>query len=75
MIVSQMLSSAVNGVGKSAMMYKVGLSSAQVNRYLELLLKLRLLTVCNENKRCTYKTTTKGKSFLETFDTIIKPLD
>jgi predicted transcriptional regulator len=70
-----MLSSAVKGAGKCEMMYKVHLSSAQINRYLTLLLKLELLAKSNQDERPTYKTTAKGKNFLETFDTIIKLLD
>ena len=74
-IVQEILLFAVKGAGKSQMMYKVGLSSAQMNKYLLLLLKSELLAVCNHDKKPTYKTTAKGKSFLEAFDTITKLLD
>jgi predicted transcriptional regulator len=75
LIVSQMLTCAVRGIGKTEMMYKVGLSSAQANKYLALLLKSDLLAVRNRNEKSTYETTTKGKSFLETFDTLTKLLN
>lgn len=73
-IVSEILSCAEKGAGKTEIIYKVGLSSAQINKYLLLLLKSELLTIYNHEKRTrtksAYKTTAKGKSFLETFDTL-----
>jgi len=75
LIVSDILSCAAKGAGKCEIMYKVGLSSAQVNRYLFLLLKSELLVVSDNDRRSIYKTTAKGKSFLETFDALTKLLD
>lgn len=56
-------------------MYKVGLSSAQLNKYLILLLKSELLVASNGDKKSVYKTSDKGKSFLEAFETLTKLLD
>jgi predicted transcriptional regulator len=74
-IVSEMLSCAVKGVGKCEMMYKVGLSSAQLKKYLLFLLRSELLAECDNDEKTMFKTTAKGRSFLETFDTLIKLLD
>jgi predicted transcriptional regulator len=75
LIVSEMLSCAIRGVGKTEMMYKVGLSSAQANKYLALLLRSDLLAVRDNDEKLTYETTTKGKSFLDTFETFTKLLN
>jgi predicted transcriptional regulator len=74
-IVSEILLCAVKGVGKSEMMGKVGLSSAQLKKYLQFLLRSELLAVNDHVRRPLFETTTKGKNFLETFDRITKLLD
>jgi predicted transcriptional regulator len=74
-IISAMLSYAVEGVGKTELMYKVGLSSAQLERYLPILVRSELLEVSTGKKKPLYRTTDKGKSFLDTFDTLVKLLD
>jgi predicted transcriptional regulator len=70
-----MLSCAARGVGKTELMYKVGLSSAQLDKYIPALVRSELLEVSNHKKRALYKTTDKGRSFLDIFDTLIKLLD
>lgn len=75
LIVSDILSCAARGAGKCEIMYKVGLSSAQLNKYLILLLKSELLVASNGDKKSVYKTSDKGKSFLEAFETLTKLLD
>jgi predicted transcriptional regulator len=74
-IMSEILSCAARGVRKSEMMYKVGLSSAQIKKYLLLLIDSELIAVYDHDEKATYKTTAKGKNFLETFDTITRLLD
>ncbi len=74
-ILSAMLSYAAKGVGKTELMYKVGLSSAQLDRYIPVLVKSELLEVTNHTKKAVYKTTDKGRSFLETFDNLVRLLD
>jgi predicted transcriptional regulator len=74
-IISVMLSYAARGVGKTELMYKVGLSSAQLDKYIPVLVKSELLEVSNHTKRALYKTTDKGRSFLDIFDTLVRLLD
>lgn len=74
-IISVMLSYAAKGVGKTELMYKVGLSSAQLDKYIPVLVKSELLEVSNHTKRALYKTTDKGRSFLDIFDTLVRLLD
>lgn len=74
-IISTMLSYAADGVGKTELMYKAGLSSAQLERYLPILVRSELVEVSTGKKRPLYRTTHKGKSFLDTFDVLVKLLD
>jgi predicted transcriptional regulator len=74
-IVSQILSCAVKGVRKGEMMCKVGLSSAQLKKYVLFLLKSELLAPCEDGQKPMFKTTVKGRSFLETFDMITRLLN
>ena len=72
-IASDMLSYAVEGVGKTQLMYKAGLSSAQLNKYMPALVRSELIeTQHNHRRRLVYKTTLKGKNFLETFSALAK---
>lgn len=74
-IISDMLLCAVEGTSKTEIMYKVGLSTAQLNKYMHTLVKSELLETLKQKKMTIYRTTTKGKSFIEAFDTLIKLLD
>jgi predicted transcriptional regulator len=56
-------------------MYKAGLSSAQLHKYMGLLFRSKLLELSNQKKRTIYMTTAKGKDFLETFGELAKLLD
>jgi len=56
-------------------MYKAGLSSAQLRKYVRLLFRSELLKLSNRKKRIIYVTTAKGKHFLETFVELIRLLN
>jgi len=74
-IFSAMLSLAAKGVSKTELMYKVGLSSAQMDRFMPVLIKAELLEVFRHSRGFTYQTTDKGRSFLNTFDSLVRLLD
>jgi predicted transcriptional regulator len=74
-IISVMLSHAAKGVCKTELMYKVGLSSAQLERYIPVLVRSELLEISNHSKKPVYMTTDKGRSFLDIFDNLVKLLD
>jgi len=74
-IISAMLSYAAKGVCKTELMYKVGLSSAQVDRYIPALLRSELLEISNHSRKPVYTTTDKGRSFLDIFDNLVKLLN
>ena len=73
-IISDILSFAITGVKKTELMYKAGLSSAQLQKYVRLLFRSELLELSNRKKRIIYVTTAKGKYFLETFVELAKLL-
>jgi predicted transcriptional regulator len=72
LILSDILSNANHGIGISELICRVGLSSTQTNKYMPLLLKSQLLETSVEKSRLLYKTTDKGKRFLEKTETLRK---
>jgi predicted transcriptional regulator len=73
-IFSDMLTSAMGGIRKTEIMCRVGLSSLQLHKYLDVLTKYGLLDVQILKKTATYRTTPKGKSFLDAFGTLVEHL-
>jgi predicted transcriptional regulator len=74
-LVSDMLQRAAKGVYKTELMYKVGLSSAQLEKYIPALVRSDLLEIQNHRSKPVYRTTNKGNSFLYIFDRLVKMLD
>jgi predicted transcriptional regulator len=73
-IFSDMLTSAIGGTRKTEIMCRVGLSGLQLYNYLDVLTRCGLLDVQILKKTATYRTTPKGKSFLEAFGTLVEHL-
>ena len=73
-IFSDMLTCAIGGNRKTEIMSTVGLSSLQMRKYMDVLTRFGLLDVQILKKTATYRTTPKGKSFLETFGTLVEHL-
>lgn len=74
-IISEILNVAKDGSLKTQIMYRANLSFAQLNAYLDLLLKVKLLKVKEENERTVYNITTKGIKFLENYEEITNLFD
>jgi len=73
-IVAEILEIAMDGSLKTQIMYAGNLSFAQLNEYLEFLLKTRLLEKgCRDNKS-VYRATQKGKTFLHNYYEVVKLL-
>jgi predicted transcriptional regulator len=72
LIVSNVLSCAIRGIGKTELMFKAGLNSSQIDKYLSELLNSELLEMYLEKKKPHYKTTGKGKIFLQKISTLRK---
>ena len=65
-IISEMLSLAMNKVGKTALLYGANLNHSRVNKYLELLKQKDFIEEIRESP-IKYKTTKKGINFLEQY--------
>jgi len=63
-IVAEILEMARQGVLKTNIMYKAGLNSTMLNRYLGLMMNARLLDKVLLKDRLVYKSTHKGTEFL-----------
>ena len=64
-IIAEILEIAGNGTLKTQIMYRANLSFAQLNEYLKLLLKIRLLEKFVGNRKYLYRATEKGSNFLQ----------
>jgi predicted transcriptional regulator len=62
-------------MNKTELMCKAGLSSEQLNKYLPKLSRSDLLESSRGKRRTVYKTTEKGKSFLQIFEELARLLD
>ena len=71
-ICSDVLTCAIGGTRRTEIMRRVGLSSLQLHKYMDALTRFGLLDVQILKKTATYRTTPKGKSFLETFGTLVE---
>jgi len=63
-IVAEILEMARQGVLKTNIMYKAGLNSHMLNKYVELMINAKLLEKVLMNNRVMYKATHKGTEFL-----------
>jgi predicted transcriptional regulator len=73
-IFSDMLTCAIGGTRRTAIACRVGLSSLQLYKYMDVLTRFGLLDVQILKKTATYRTTPKGKSFLEAFERALEHL-
>jgi predicted transcriptional regulator len=73
-IIAEILEIARDGALKTQIMYKANLSFTQLNKYLELLTKIKLLRVTLENQKRVYTTTEKGMKYLHNYREITKLL-
>ena len=64
-IIAEILNIAGNGTLKTQIMYRANLSFAQLNEYLKLMLKIRLLEKFGRNGKDMYRATEKGADFLQ----------
>jgi predicted transcriptional regulator len=75
-IIDLILIVCVSGTMKTHVMYKCNLNSKQVQDYLELLLKFRLIERSGaQNGRNTYKTTDRGKRFIKAYAELFEIFD
>lgn len=75
LIISDILSLAISGIRKTELMSKAGLSSEQLHKYMPMLSRSELLETSREERKIVYRTTKKGKSFLQTLEELERMLD
>lgn len=73
-IIAEILEIAKDGTLKTQIMYKANLSFAQLNEYLDYMLKTRLLDKLDINKKEVYVATDKGVDFLQKHAELAKML-
>jgi len=68
-IMSDILKKAKKGAGKTRLMYYCNLSFSQIESYLSFLLEIKLLDVhpVGQTNRKSYRTTSRGLKFLDTY--------
>jgi predicted transcriptional regulator len=64
-IIAEILEIAKGGTLKTQIMYKANLSFAQLNEYLDYMLKTRLLEKLDVNRKEVYVATDKGIDFIQ----------
>jgi len=69
-IIADILKASRKGVPKTEIMYKAGLSFAQLTEYLSLLVRLELVEALTTNGKLIYKTTAKGTRYLKSYGEI-----
>ena len=71
-IIAEILESANGGIGKTQLLTKANLTSTQLKRYMDLLLKKELVAQCKErsNRHNTYKTTGLGLQYLALYSSV-----
>jgi predicted transcriptional regulator len=74
-IVAEILEMAYGGAQKTSVMYKVGMSSLMLNRYLRLMMKAKLLEITLRNNKMALKATERGKELLRYCHEIIDLLE
>ncbi|MEM5790931.1 MAG: winged helix-turn-helix domain-containing protein [Candidatus Aenigmatarchaeota archaeon] len=72
-IINNILKCSLKFTGKTEIMYKANLSFSQLGKYLNLLTSAALLVEKNDI-RVEYRTTEKGKKFIEKYEEIEKIL-
>lgn len=66
-IMAHVLQEALNGSGKSRIMYRSNLSYRNLEKYLRLLLTMQFLKEVKKGKNTVYETTGKGLEYLEAY--------
>jgi predicted transcriptional regulator len=66
-ITADILKATKRGTTKTEIMYKAGLSFAQLSGYLSFAVRLGLVEVASKNGRLFYKTTAKGMRYFKSY--------
>ena len=73
-VIAEVLEAARAGALKTQIMDKAKISRSQLDAYLKLLLKAKLLEAITRNEKTFYKTSTKGEGYLRDLANLLKKL-
>jgi len=73
-IVGKILSTAVDGIGKTAIVYRANLNFARAEKYIDMLLEEGLISTL-DGSEVKYKTTDKGLNFLRLYKNLEEVAD
>jgi predicted transcriptional regulator len=74
-IVAEILEMACDGAQKTSIMYKVGMSSVMLNRYVRLMMNAKLVDMALLDSKVVLRATERGKEFLHHCHEIIELLE
>ena len=69
-VIADILDTSRGGVKKTHLMYHCNMSFAQLEKYLSLILKTRLVVVEDDGPRIFFKTSGKGRRFLKSYESL-----
>ena len=69
-IIADIVDASRRGVNKTRLMCNCSMSFAQLQKYLDLILKARLIFVESDGPHLLFKISGKGKSFLEAYESL-----
>lgn len=70
-IIADILRSSRGGAKKTHLMYRCSMSFKQLKGYLDLILNTRLLVVENDGPYILFKTSSKGRTFLKSYESLM----
>ena len=69
-IIADILDNSRRGAKKTHLLYQCGMSFTQLEKYLDLILKARLIQVQGDNPHLCFRISGKGKSFLKAYESL-----
>ena len=69
-VIADILDTSRGGVKKTHLMYHCNMSFAQLKKYLDLILKARLIQVQDDNPHLCFRISGKGRRFLKAYKSL-----
>jgi len=69
-VIADILDTSRDGVKKTHLMYHCNMSFTQLERYLNLILKTRLVVIEDDGPKLFFKTSGKGRRFLKSYQSL-----
>jgi len=69
-VIADILDTSLSGVKKTHLMYHCNMSFAQLEKYLNLILKTKLVEVEDDGPKFFFRTSGKGRKFLKSYESL-----